>query len=96
MTRHSRGALIILLSAMLPSMPSAVASGDPAAPLTATDVPESNSPESNYECHCNVRKRQQVEARLAKKAGSASQQTGDVDAGQPSQSTETSPVSRSD
>jgi hypothetical protein len=88
--------MMILLSAMLPSMPSAVASGDPAAPPTAMDAPESNSPESNYECSCSVRKRQQVEARLKKKADSASQQTGEPDAGQLSQSTETSSVNGSD
>jgi hypothetical protein len=83
---------MIVLSAMLPAMPSAVASGDPAAPPVAIDTPL----ESSYECHCNVRKRQQVEARLAKKAGSASQQTGNDDVGQLSQSTATSSVSGSD
>ena len=92
MTRYFRSTLIILLSAMLPSMSPVLASGNPAAPPAAMDAPS----ESTYECSCSVRKRQQVEARLEKKASSASQQTGNADAGQLSQSTETSSVSGSD
>jgi hypothetical protein len=92
MTRYFRSTLIILLSVMLPSMPPVLASGNPAATPAAMDAPS----ESAGECSCSVRKRQQVEARLEKKASSASQQPGNADAGQLSQSTETSSVSGSD
>ncbi len=70
------------------------------APLAlATDTPapgvetQSTQPASE-ECYCSVRKRQQVKARLEKKAGQ--EQPGQTDSDQSSQSTDTSSVSGSD
>jgi len=91
MTRYNFYAEIILLSVLLSWISSPAASENP------SQLPETiaTEPEGDYECQCNVRKRQQVEARLAKKAAAA-QNAVNTEADQLSQSTDTSAVSGSD